>query len=151
MVLKETMFHLGDFAEAVTSTSNTFEYQTIISCTTKLRDAVCNNLVRLSGCLLEKGLISQHNDSELRNRYVEEADRAARLVEMIQHKVKLDRCNYVKFTSILEEDSHHYSDILRILKEALAIMQGKIEAATYRNVQWSLTTLYLMQLQPIQL
>ena len=44
-------------AEAVASTSNTVKYQTIISCTTKLTVAVCNDLVRLSGCLLEKGLI----------------------------------------------------------------------------------------------
>lgn len=85
-----------------------------------------NNLVRLSGYLFEKGLISQENDSELRNRYVEEADRAARLVELIQQKVKLDPHNYVQFTSILEEDKHHYSDILRILREAYSsLVQGK--------------------------
>jgi hypothetical protein len=98
----------------------------MVSCTTKLRTAVCNDLVRLSGCLLEKGLISQENDSGLRNRSVEEADRAARLVDLVQQKVKLDSRNYVLFTSILEEDEHHYSDILRILREAYSsLAQGK--------------------------
>jgi hypothetical protein len=104
----------------------------MVSCTTKLRAAVCNDLVRLSGYLLEKGLISQENDSGLRNRYVEEVDRAARLVELIQQKVKLDSRNYVQFTSILEEEKHHYSDILRILREAYSsLTQGK---DTYMHV-----------------
>ena len=99
----------------------------MVSCTTKLTAAVCSDLVRLSGCLLEKGLISQENASGLRNRNIEEANRAARLVDVVQQKVKLDSRNYVQFTSILEEDKHHYSDILRILKGAyssLSLMQG---------------------------
>ena len=98
----------------------------MVSCTTKLTAAVCNDLVRLSGCLLEKGLISQENASGLRNRNIEEADRAACLVDLVQQKVKLDSRNYVQFTSILEEDEHHYSDILRILRDAYSsLMHGK--------------------------
>jgi hypothetical protein len=119
---------LGNPVETVASTTSTVsvEYQTMISCTTKLRTAVCHDLVQLSGYLLEKGLISQESDSGLRNRSVEEVDRAARLVDLIQQKVKLDSRNYVQFTSILEEDKHHYSDILRILKEAYSLLaQGK--------------------------
>ena len=110
----------------------------MISCTTKLTAAVCNDLIRLSACLLEKGLISQENASGLRNRYVEEADRAACLVDLVQQKVKLDSRNYVQFTSILEEDKHHYSDILRILREAYSSpAQGKdthIHVDCYRNI-----------------
>ena len=98
----------------------------MVSCTTKLTAAVCSDLIRLSGCLLEKGLISQDNASGLRNRNIEEADRAAHLVHLVQQKVKLDSRNYVQFTSILEEDEHHYSDILRILREAYSsLMHGK--------------------------
>ena len=94
--------------------------------------AVCSDLVRLSGCLLEKGLISQENASGLRNKHVEEADRAARLVDLVQQKVKLDSRNYAQFTSILEEDEHHYSDILKILREAYSsLTQGK---DTYKRV-----------------
>ena len=123
---------LGNSAETVTSITSTVEYRTIVSCTTKLMAAVCNDLVRLSGCLFEKGLISQENASGLRNRHVEEADRAAHLVDLVQQKVKLDSRNYVQFTSILEEDEHHYSDILRILKEAYSsLMQSKY---TYMHV-----------------
>ena len=88
---------------------------------------MCNDLVRLSGCLLEKGLISQENESKLRNEYVEKAGRAAHLVDLIQQKVKLDSRNYVQFTGILEEDKHHFSDILRILREAYSsesLVQG---------------------------
>ena len=112
----------------------------MVSCTTKLTAAVCSGLVRLSGCLLEKGLISQENASGLRNRNIEEADRAARLVDLVQQKVKLDSQNYVQFTSILEEDEHHYSDILRILREAYSsLAQGKhAYLHVYMHVQVSL-------------
>ena len=90
-----------------------------------MRAAVCNDLVRLSGCLLEKGLISQENESKLRNEFVEKACRAAHLVDLIQQKVNLDSRNYIQFTSILEEDKHHYNDILRILREAYSSLTGK--------------------------
>ena len=104
----------------------------MVSCTTKLTAALCNDLVRLSGCLFEKGLISRENASGLRNRNIEEADRAARLIDLVQQKVKLDSQNYVQFTSILEEDKHHYSDILKILREAYSsLSQGK---DTYKHV-----------------
>ena len=139
-----SIFHfillLDNSAEAVASITSTVEYQTIISCTTKLRAAVCNDLVRLSGCLLEKGLISQENESKLRNEFVEKAGRAAHLVDLIQQKVNLDSRNYVQFTSILEEDKHHYSDILRILREAYcSLAQGKdtymhVHVDFYRNI-----------------
>ena len=102
----------------------------MVYCTTKLTAAVCNDLVRLSGCLLEKGLISQENASRLRNRNVEEADRAARLVDLVQQKVKLDSQNYIQFTSILEEDEHHYSDILRILREAYSSLMQSEDTCT---------------------
>ena len=88
----------------------------MISCTSELKTAVSSDLVGLSGCLLAKGLISEHNHSELRNRNIEEADRAARMVELIQRKVKLDRHNYFTFTGILEGDSRFYGEILHALK-----------------------------------
>ena len=91
----DLLCYLVTRAEAVASTSNTVEYQTIISCTTKLAAAVCNDLVRLSGCLLEKGFISQENASGLRNRNIEEADQAAHLVDLVQQKIKLESQNYM--------------------------------------------------------
>ena len=94
------------------------EYQTIICCTSKLTTAISGNLMGLSGSLLEEGLISGDNFRELRNRSVEEADRAAKLVELVQHKVKLDNQNFFKFVGILEkEGSDYYREILKSLSE----------------------------------
>jgi hypothetical protein len=82
----------------------------------ELRNAVSNNLVPLSGCLLSKGLISRDNDSELRHKYTVNADRAAKLVEIIQGKVQLDHQNYNKFVDILEREGD-YDDILKTLSK----------------------------------
>ena len=102
----------------MTHTVGTVEYQTLISGTSKLRTAVSSDLIRLSGCLLAKGLISRDNDSELRNRHIEIADRAARLVELIQQKVNLDPQNYIKFIEVLKEDNCQYSGILKFLNDS---------------------------------
>ena len=83
----------------------------------ELRTAVKGDLTGLSGHLFAEGLISDDNCSELRNRNVEEADRAARLVELVQRRIKLDPQNYFKFIDVLvERDSQYYSSILRTLK-----------------------------------
>ena len=105
----------------------TVEYQTIISATSKLRTAVRGDLTSLSGCLLAKRLISTDNDSELRNTRTEIADRAARLVELIQQKVYLDPQNYTTFIEVLE-DSCQYSDILRFLSQIYSSLntQGNV-------------------------
>ena len=79
--------------------------------------AVRGDLIELSGHLLAGGLISDNNCSELKNRNIEEADRAARLVELVRIKVELDPQNYFKFIRVLEKDSHYYSDILRTLSD----------------------------------
>lgn len=102
----------------------TVEYQTLILCTPKLRTAASSDLTRLSGCLLAKGLISRDNDSELRNRHTEVADRAARLVELVQQKVNLDTQNYTKFIEILKENQ--FDDILKILSDSEAFTQGNV-------------------------
>jgi hypothetical protein len=107
-------------ASALTDSANTVEYRTMIKCTVKLRNAVSDNLVPLSGCLLSKGLITVDNERELRYIHTLEADRAAKLVQMIQGKVQLDHQNYHKFVDILkEEDSRYYSDILTTLTKTL--------------------------------
>ena len=93
------------------------EYQTLLSCTSELICAVRSDLTGLSGRLRTEGLISANNCSELRNRNVEEADRAARLVELVQIKVELNSQNYFKFICVLERESRYYSDILRILHD----------------------------------
>ena len=112
-------------ATALADCDVTVEHQTLINCTMELRNAVSNSLIQLSGRLLANGLITQHNDSELRSRYILEADRAAKLVEIIQGKVQLDHHNYNKFIDILiEEDSDYYKDILTTLSKTFH--QGNI-------------------------
>lgn len=89
-------------------------------CTVELRNAVSNNLVNLSGYLLKHGLISEHNEHEIRNEYTPEANRAAKLIDMIQNKVKESHENYDKFIEILKEaDSEYYKGTLKILDETL--------------------------------
>ena len=62
----------------------------MISLTEKLRDSLKYNLITLSIPLLANGLISTDDYSILRNRYIAKSSRAARLVELLQQKVKLD-------------------------------------------------------------
>ena len=105
-------------ARSFADSTVTVEYQTLITCTMELRNAVSNNLIQLSGHLLANGLITPHNDRQLRNRSVEIDERAAKLVEIIQGKVQLDHHNYNKFVDILkEEDSDFYKDILTMLNK----------------------------------
>ena len=103
----------------------------------------------MSGCLLEKGLISQENESKLRNEFVEKAGRAAHLVDLIQQKVNLDSRNYIQFTSILEEDKHHYSDILRILREAYSsLAQGK-DTYMYTCIYTAMNSMFIDYYNPL--
>ena len=114
--------HAHSYIAAGTTSTATVEYKTLISCTPKLRTAVSNDLIRLSGCLLAKELISIDNDSEFGNRYTEVADRAARLVELVQQKVYLDTQNYTKFIEVLKENQ--FGDILKILSDSEVFTQG---------------------------
>ena len=86
-----------------------------MSCASQLRTAVSGDLARLSGRMVANGLISQGSCSELKNEDVTEADRAARLVKLVQTKVKLDPRNFFKFIDILKEDSLSNYNILTFL------------------------------------
>ena len=95
------------------------EYETLVECSEKLRVAVQNSLTSLSCHLLEKHLITPEHDNELRNGRTGEPERAARLVELVRHKVELDHENYYTFVSILEADSGYYNEILKFVKSKL--------------------------------
>ena len=105
----------GKTAKAVADTDDTVEYRTMISCTSKLKTAVSGDLDRLCGWLFAKGLITKDHCSELGNRNIEDAKKAAKLVDLIQRKVNLNPDNYYTFIRILKEDSDYYRDILCIL------------------------------------
>ena len=91
------------------------EYDTMITLTTDLQLATKSDLTFLSGALLGENLISSRNGSELRNVAHSEEDRAARLVELIQDKVKQNPQHYYTFISVLEKNQDYYSDILKKL------------------------------------
>ena len=104
---------VGHIDHSLTSKSD--EYSTITSCTGDLRLAVQPHLLSLGARLIETNLITPDHESELRNEMHTEAIRAARLVELVQLKVKLNPDNYHTFLSILIDP--RYRDILDILNK----------------------------------
>jgi putative heme degradation protein len=101
--------------------ANSPEYNSMVDCTPELRYSVKPNIVSLSGELLRARLINEDKDTALRNRNVEEADRAADLVSLVTNKVLEDPENYHKFVAILKKDEQQY-------KTALALLEKNYEA-----------------------
>ena len=93
----------------------------MIHCTVQLKTAVSKTLSELGGCLLARGLITRNKECELRNSNVNEDERAAELVNLVQNKVKLDPRNYIKFIGILQEAGEYYNEILRSLSEVYCL------------------------------
>ena len=95
---------------------NSAEYRTLIDLTSELRLAVRSDLISLSGALLSSRLISPDSESELRNTVHSEAERSARLIELVQNKVRQNSRYYRTFIGILRSNSDQYSDILQKLQ-----------------------------------
>ena len=95
---------------------NSAEYRTMICLTTQLRLAVKSELISLSGSLLSVRLISPDSETELRNTSCTEAERSARLVELVQNKVRQNPRHYCSFIGILQESQDRYRDILQQLE-----------------------------------
>ena len=93
---------------------NSAEYSTLLDLTVDLRLAVSSELISLSGALLAKRIISPNNDSELRNTVHSTAERSAKLVELVQNKVRQNSRHYHTFIGILEE---HCKDIIQKLEQ----------------------------------
>ena len=110
------------------------EYRTVISHTTDLRLAVRFDLIALSGELLAVGLISPDNDSELRNTRQSEAERAAKLVEIIQTKIKLNCKHYYTFLNVLRtRHQQQYSDILHKLDKTPSTSQSQAKPPSHEE------------------
>jgi hypothetical protein len=78
------------------------EYRTIIQCTPQLEDAMKNDLTKLCGELSAVGLISPDNASSLRDpRSDTVIVRAAKLVELVANRVKVNGRDYVLFIQVL--------------------------------------------------
>ena len=103
------------------------EYDTLHELTDALRLALKSSLINLSGALLAKYLILPTDDNELRNQKHSEAERSARLVELIQMKVQEDPQQYYTFIGVLEaQGRQYYAAILEKLDRKL---QQKIKGS----------------------
>ena len=102
------------------------EYNAIFDCIHELRLAVQPNLISLSGQLLSARLLNRDKEKSLRNRNVEEADRAADLVDLIIGKVEEDSKNYHKFIEILKRDKQ-YNTVTSKLDESYRSHNGPKE------------------------
>lgn len=95
---------------------NSAEFSTLLDRTIDLRLAVNSELISLSGHLLATRIISLENESELRNTLLSTAERSAKLVELVQNKVRQNPRHYLTFIGILQGNQKHYQDILQNLK-----------------------------------
>ena len=96
---------------------NTPEYRTMIQCTPHLEIAIKNQLTTLSGELLAVGLLSTDNAGALRNQTIDEADRAAKLVEFVANKVCLNTSDYLLFVEVLQKRRTDNKSILPLLEQ----------------------------------
>ena len=98
-------------------TENSSEYRTLIDLTSELRLAVESEFISLSGSLLAKRLISRTCEAELRNTTLSDDVRSARLVELVQSKVRQNIDHYHSFIGILQGNQDQYEDILQKLEK----------------------------------
>ena len=114
---------------------NTPEYKALITLTSELRLAVRSDLISLSGALLSSRLISPDNEAELRNTVHSEAERSARLVELVQNKVLLSPRHYHTFVGILHGNQRRfYDDILQKLEQTYQQEKGTLSVNVIPNL-----------------
>ena len=95
------------------------EYRAMIDLTSELRLAVRPELISLTGSLLASRLISPDNDIKLRDTaHSDEVKRSARLVALVQNKVRQNPHHYHSFIGILQGNQDQYGDILQQLEQA---------------------------------
>ena len=99
--------------------SDSPEYEAMKDCVPRLRLAVKGDLVTISGELLAARLISEDKEASLRNKMIDEGERAAEMVSLIMDKVREDRGNYHVFLEILKQDHlrGRYQSIIGKLEE----------------------------------
>ena len=100
--------------------TDTAEYKAIIRSTVELRTAVMNNTTTLSGHLLSKELITSENEMALGQ---SEPERAAKLVRLIQQRVKMNPGNFYTFLSILEKDRQTYGCVITSMKKEHGLLE----------------------------
>ena len=118
---------------------NSAEYSTLIDLTSELRLAVKSELFSLTGSLLAMRLISPDSDADLRNTTHSEVERSARLVELVQNKVRQNPCHYHSFTGILQGNQDQYSDILQQLEQTYQEHKQKEGKLCYGYIIWAIS------------
>ena len=109
--------------------ANSPEYNSIVDCIPELRCSVEPNIISLCGELLRTQLINEDKEKSLRNRSVEEADRAAELVSLITNKVQEDPKNYHTFVAVLKKNEQWYNAVITQLeKNYEARIKGAVES-----------------------
>lgn len=93
------------------------EYNALCDCIPALRISAQANLISLSGELLAARIISAEKERGLRNRNVNEDERAADLVDLVLLKVEEDSENFNKFMKILYKHREQYKTVIAKLEE----------------------------------
>jgi hypothetical protein len=104
--------------------ANSPEYNSMVDCTPELRLCVQSSIISLCGELLRARLINEDKEKSLRNRSIEETDRAAELVSLVTNKVLEDHENYHKFVAILKKDERRYKTELALLEKTYEARKG---------------------------
>ena len=92
------------------------EYEKLITNGSELCDSFKEGLSDLLEILVNKEIISPDNKEEIVSKgKTMKADGAARLLELLRNKVKVDRANYHKFVAGLKERAKIYNSILKIM------------------------------------
>ena len=95
------------------------EFKALIDCVPSLRIAVQANLISLSGELLAARIISVDKERALRNRNVDENERAADLVDSVVLKVQENPSeNFGVFMKILHKDKKQFKVLIARLEES---------------------------------
>ena len=107
------------------SGANTAEYQTVLRCGDRIKQAVQSNLTDISDLMVEKLLISPGNGQELRNTHHSESDRASKFLEFLQSAVKDDVGNYRIFIDkVLGGDYFFYRGTIDHLNSEYVKIKG---------------------------
>ena len=117
--------HSGPIQGTPESGENSVEFRVLLTYGPQLSLAIRADLTTLSGKLVAVRLITVDNSAELRNPMHTEAQRANRLVELVQISVQNNPQNYHKFIGVLAQDRAFYGHTLNQLQETYRSIQGQ--------------------------
>ena len=111
--------------DIIMSRVGTAEYETVLRCGDRIKQAVQSNLTDISDLMVEKLLISPGNGQELRNTHHSESDRASKFLELLRSAVKDDAQKYRIFVdNVLREDYFFYRGIIEHLNSEYDKIKG---------------------------